>query len=193
MLLVYCALAVGVAFADPGATFNFPSDNTYFCSQTQGCGYMGNNGGLTLHMRTAGDYITETFTTGQPWVNGGATHWGIVDNFGGNPGAQYHNEIYINSVDVGGFKVNDCGYCSTLLTFDLTGHWAPIVGNGVYTVTVVLQDSAARGNGSEWFSVLTSDGSPSTGTLFATPEPASLITLSSGFVGLAGILRRRRC
>ena len=193
MLLVFSALAIGTALADAGVTVNFPSDNTYYCSHTQGCGYIGNNGGLSAHMRTAGDYITETFTTGQLWVNGGIAHFGIVDNFGGNPGAYYHNEVYINGVDVGGFKLYDCGYCDTLMTWNSNpGYWAPIVGNGVYTLKVVLQDSAAQGNGSEWFSVLTSDGSASTGTLFATPEPTSLILLSSGFVGLAGVLRRRR-
>jgi hypothetical protein len=104
---------------------------------------MGNNGGLTLHMRTAGDYLAETFTTGQAWVNGGATQWGIVDNFGGNPGAQYHNEIYINSVDVGGIKVNDCGYCGEILQMLAEGRLpkeiASILDISVRTVRFLLK------------------------------------------------------
>ena len=44
-------LALGTAYADVGFTVPFPSNTTFFCSQTNPpCDFMGNNGGVTKPM-----------------------------------------------------------------------------------------------------------------------------------------------
>lgn len=190
LLVTLCLLAVGVSYADSGITVNYPSDNTYYCSATNGCGFMGANGGLSVPMWTTGDYITETFVTGQSEVSLLKANWGVVNSYGGAPGTFYENDIYLNGVFIGLFYLGDCDYCGTLMTIGGAAQFAPIVGNGTYTLRIELAQTADPGLGSEQFSTLTANGGASTAFL-GTPEPSSIALLGSGILGLAGVLRRR--
>ncbi len=191
VLLTISLLAVGVAFADTGITVNFPSDTSFYCSATNGCGFMGDNGGLTEPMWTTGDFVTETFFTGQQFVNDLTANWGVVDAYGGVPGANYENDVYINGVEVAYFLLGDCNYCDTLYTVNGTVDFAPIYGYGTYNISIVLAQTAAVGAGSQWFSTLTTNGGASTTLFSTTPEPGSIALLGSGMLGLAGVLRRK--
>ncbi|HME56736.1 MAG TPA: PEP-CTERM sorting domain-containing protein [Terracidiphilus sp.] len=192
VVFALCLLASGTAFANAGFAVPFPSNNTFYCSQTNPpCDFMGNNGGLTQPMWTTGDFITETFFFSADGVNDLTANWGVVDYYGGNPGATYKNDVYINGVYVAYFLLTDCGYCKTLYTVTGTVDFAPIYGFGSYNLSVVLAQTAAGGAGSEWFSVLNSSGQASTAIFSATPEPSSILLLGSGLLGIAGIVRRK--
>ena len=191
---VVCALVLltAGAFADSGWTVNFPSNTTFYCSQTNPpCDFMGNNGGLSKPMWTTGDFITETFFFSNDYVDDLTANWGVVDFYGGIPGATYENDVYINGVFVAYFLLDDCNFCSTLYTVTGTVNFAPIYGYGAYNLTVVLAQTAPGGAGSEWFSVLNSNGAASTATFSSTPEPSSMLLLGSGMVGIAGFVRRK--
>jgi hypothetical protein len=153
---------------------------------------LGADGGLSVPLFTAGDFVEETFVTREPSVDGLSAHFGVVDFFGGSPGTEYENGVYINGVLVGVFLLDDCNYCGTLLTVGGTVNFAPIVGSGTYDLSIVLAQSAAPGQGSERFSTTGSSGGPSIAVLSPTPtpEPGSLVLFVSGLVGLIQILRR---
>jgi len=192
VVMALCLLASGSAFAGPtGFTVNFPSNNTFYCSATNGCDFMGNNGGLSAPMWTTGDFVTETFFFSGTFVNDLTANWGVVNDYGGNSGATYENDVYINGVFVGSFLLTDCGYCNTLYTVIGTANFAPIVGNGAYNLSIVLAQTAPFGGGSESFSVLTSNGGTSTANFSPAPEPSSILLLGSGLIGIAGVVRRR--
>lgn len=192
MVMALCFLASGAAFASAaGFTVPFPSDNTFYCSATNGCGFMGANGGLSAPMWTTGDFVTETFFFSDGYVNDLTANWGVVNDYGGNPGANYVNDVYINGVFVGSFLLPDCGYCGTLLTVTGTANFAPIYGYGSYNLSIVLAQTAPSGGGSEWFSVLNSNGAASTATFSPTPEPSNILLLGSGLLSIAGIAGRK--
>jgi len=192
LVLSLILLALGVCYADSGVTVNFTSNNTFYCSQTNPpCDFMGNNGGVTQPMWTTGDFVSETFVTGQNFVNDLTANWGVVDRYGNNPGATYENDVYINGVFVGSFLLPDCNFCGTLDTIVNTWYFAPILGAGTYNLSIVLAQTAAPNAGSEWFSVPNSAGAPSTALFSSTPEPGSLALLGSGVLGLSCVFRRR--
>lgn len=191
-VLALCLLASGAAFANSGFLVPFPSNTTFFCSQGASyCDFMGNNGGLSAPLWTAGDFITETFFNPVPFVSDLEANWGVVDDFGGLPGAVYQNDVYINGVWVGYFYLEDCDYCKTLYTVTGTADFAPIYGSGSYNLSIVLHQTTPGGLGSEWFSVLNASGGASTAFFSTTPEPSSILLLGSGLIGIAGVVRRK--
>jgi len=191
VLFALCFCMIGVASADSGITVNFPSNNTFYCSATNGCGFMGGNGGLSQPMWTTGDTVTETFFTGQTFVDDLTANWGVVDFYGNSPGSVYENDVYINGIFVASFFLGDCNFCSTLYTVTGTVNFAPIFGDGTYNLSIVLAQTAAGGAGSEWFSTTNSNGGASTAILSPAPEPGSLALFGSGILGIAGVMRRK--
>lgn len=194
LLISLCLLAVGAANADSGITVNFPSNNSYYCAGSN-CGFMGSNSGLSGEMSNATDYITETFVTGQSSVSDLTADFGVVDDFGGVPGATYESDLYINGVWVAYFELSDCDYCNTLMTISGTVEFAAINGSGSYTISIYPDQTTDPVYGWEQFSVLNPDGSPSTVTLSSpsivgVPEPGSLALLGPGILALAGFRRR---
>ena len=193
--LALILLAIGIAYGNSAITVNFPSDNSYYCSASNGCDFIGNNGVLTASMWTTGDYVTETFVTGQPFVNELTVNFGAVDNYGtpfdGVPGLTYENDVYINGVEVGMFELEDCSFCRTLVNIYGTVDFDPIYGSGTYTVSILLAQTADDGYGSQWFSIDNGLGEDSTVTLSSIPEPGSILLLGSGVLGIAGVLRRK--
>lgn len=190
-LLAVFTLCSGMAFATATAvTVNFPSDTTW-SSTAGGSDFFGNNGGLSFPMYTQGDYISETFVTGQPFVNALSVDWTVLDYFGNNSGVSYENFIYLNNYYVGSFWVGDCGFCNNLDPVTGTVAFNPIYGFGTYTLSVVLAQSAPSDGGAELFTELNSAGGPATASLVVTPEPGSVVLFASGLIGAAGMLRRR--
>lgn len=190
-LLTLCILAFGVAYG-ADVTVDFPSATTYYCSASNGCGYM--TGGTSAPMWTTGDFITETFVTGQSMVTDLSVNFGIYDDYSGNPGATYEDDVFVNGIFVGSFLLPDCttGCGGTPAFADVTGtvNFAAIFGAGTYNISIVLADTAPAHGGSQWFSTTTVESLASTATL-STPEPGSLMLLGSGVFGMLGFLRRK--
>jgi hypothetical protein len=189
-LLAILALFSSLALASSSAVVGFPSDNTWYSSAGNGSDFMGNNGGFSAPLYTQGDSISQTFVTGQSWVNSLTVDWTLINYFGNNPGASYENDIYVNGAFVGYFLVNDCGFCSNVDPITGTVNFNPIYGFGTYTISVVLAQTAPVGGGTESFTEWNAAGAPATAAL-GTPEPGSIALFGSGVVGLAGMLRRK--
>lgn len=182
LLMAISCFAVGLARADVAVTF--PSDNSFYCN-INGCDFVGNNGHQTAPFYTAGDFVTEIFFTGQPSLIGLSYDFFLIDNLGGNPGAQYENDVYVNNTLVGDFLVTDCNYCGSQMEFTGTFHFGAIEGDGTYALSIVLADTVPLGDGNEIFLA------PGTVVLQSTPEPSTLALLGSAVVGLAGWIRRK--
>jgi len=181
MLIAICCMGTASARAD--ATVTFPSSNTWYSSAGSGSGLMGDNGDQSAPLFTASDYISESFFTGQPSVNSLSLSLQLVNYFGNNPGSNYENDIYVNGVNVANFLVADCGFCGSIQTINLpTTSFSPINGGGTYQLEIDLANSAPAGGGAEWF---LSGGSATLGGM-VVPEPASLVLLASGVLGVLG-------
>lgn len=188
-LIATIVLCSALSFASAGATVNFPSDTTWY-STTVGSGFIGSNGGFSAPLSSAGDFISETFVTGQTSVTSLTADWSLVNYFGNNPGATYENDIYVNGAFVGYFLVGDCGFCANVESVTGTVYFNPIYAPGTYTISVVLSQSAPANGGSEYFTEWNINGAAATATL-GTPEPGTLTLLASGVLGLAGLVRRK--
>jgi len=189
LLLAMLTLLSGLAFAGSPVAVNFPSDTTWY-STTAGSDYMGNNGGFSGPLFTQGDYISETFVTGQSFVSSLTVDWSLINYFGNNPGASYENDIYINGLFVGYFLVLDCGFCANQDPVVGSISFNPIYGFGTYTLSVVLAQTVPDGDGVELFTEQNSLGGAATAQL-GTPEPGSIALLGTGVIGVAGLLRRK--
>ncbi len=186
LLVAISCFAVGLAYADVPVTF--PSDNSFYCTAAGGCGFVGDDGHQTGFFFTAGDFVTEIFFTGQTSISGLSYDFFYLDDLGGNPGAQYENDVYVNSTLVGSFLVPDCGYCGSEMEASGDFTFSSLEGDGTYALSIVLAETVPSGDGSYAFlapgtAVLQSGGT--------TPEPGTLVLLGSGVLGLAGWIRRR--
>jgi len=186
LLTALCCLAVGAARADVAVTF--PSDNSFYCN-INGCDFMGNNGHESAPFFTAGDFLTEIFFTGQPTVIGLSYDFFLIDNLGGNAGASYENDIYINNTLVGSFFVPDCNFCGTQMEYSGTFNFGAIQGDGTYALTIELANTVPAGDGNEIF--LAPGNATLIDTVATVPEPGTLALFGSGVLALVGWLRRR--
>ena len=181
-LLVFSFFVVGTAYAD--VTVTFPSDTSFSCNIFN-CDFLGNLGHQSEPLFTTGDFVTEIFFTGQTSIIGLKYDFFLQDNLGNNPGATYENDIYVNNSLVGSFFVPDCGYCGTTQEYSGTLGFPSLEGDGTYALSIILGQTVPQGDGNEMFLV------PGSATLVDTPEPASLVLLGSGLLGLGGLIRKK--
>ena len=182
LFLTLSCFVVGVAYGDTMVTF--PSDNSFSCN-ANACDFMGNLNSQSEPLYTAGDFVTEIFFTGQQAINSFSYDFSLLNGFGGNPGASYENDLYVNNVLVGNFLVPDCGYCNEQQEYKGQFNFSPLEGDGTYALSIVLGVNVPGDGGNEIFLA------PGSATLGDVPEPGSLVLLGSGALGLAGVVRRR--
>ncbi|HLI62835.1 MAG TPA: PEP-CTERM sorting domain-containing protein [Terriglobales bacterium] len=189
LLSVFCLLMAGVANAD-NVQVPFPTAGDYYCSATNGCGYIP-SGGQTAYMWTQGDYvISSNFTsTGLSSVTGLMWDFTIQNYLGG--GNNETVDILLNDTMVGSFTALDCGYCGNYQQITGSVNFSGIAPvNGGYTLEMELTNTIPSGGGSIAFT----DGGEFTliGSSGGTvPEPSSILLFGSGALGVFGLLRRK--
>jgi len=183
LFLMLSCCALGVAYADTVVTF--PSDTSYSCSAGAGCGFLGDLGHQSEPLYTSGDFVTEIFFTGQQFIGSLSYDFSLQNNLGGNPGHSYENDVFINGTMVGSFVVPDCNFCGNIQEYKGLFNFSPLEGDGTYALAIVLGETVPGGDGNE---IYQSGGSA---TLGDVPEPGTLLLMSSGALGLGGVLKRR--
>lgn len=182
-----CLLLAGAAFAD-NVEVPFPTAGDYYCSATNGCGYIP-SGGQTAYMWTAGDYVVSSnFTsTGLSSVTGLMWDFTIQNYLGENETL----DVLVNNTVVGDIVIEQCGECGSyqVITGSLSfGGIGP--SNGGYTLEMELTNTLPGGEGSLAFT----DGGSFTlvgGSGSSTPEPSSILLFGSGAAGLLAFARRK--
>jgi len=188
VLLLMLMSSFNMCLAHADAAAEFPSDDSFSCNIGV-CAFLGDNGHQSVGLFTAGDFVSQTFFTGQTAITGLTYDFFLIDTLGLNPGAEYRTGIYINDILVGSFSVPDCNSCGSQLEYSGDLSFGAIQGDGTYDISLVLLDTVPTGDGSFVFlapgSIALHDGNAT------TPEPGTFALLGSGILGIAGWIRWR--
>src|SRR5262249_44709323 len=132
-LVVAAAITMLSVAPTYSATVSFPGTGTSYFSASSGSGLIP-SGGISGLMQTAGDNVSETFNVpGLISVSSLTTNHSIFNS--ASPGPISWN-VLVNGVIVGAQSATACFGC--IKTFADSFTFAPIVGNGVYTLAFVL-------------------------------------------------------
>jgi YVTN family beta-propeller protein len=169
-LLALVAVLGGSPARAATVTLSFPGPATYWVSQPAASGEAGSGYGTTNPIWHTGSTLTETFTgVGLYSVSSVQFSFSIQSNYL-NGGESW--DTYLNGQLIGSFTIQGNGagggycYCGgqyiSGTTYTFTESFAPIVGNGTYTLEFYLAGGVAPGYGSIVFpdtgsAVLTGD------------------------------------
>jgi PEP-CTERM motif-containing protein len=166
----------------------FPGSGTNYSSATDGTGLIP-SGGTSGSMSTAGDFVDQTFTgVSLTSVDSISAGFNIDDALDGSSETVF---VYLNGISIASFTVPDAGGVSTLFSVGGSAFFAPIVGNGTYELTMILQDTVAPDGGFIDFQdggFVALDGGVRVADV---PEPATLSLVGVGLAA-ATVLRRRK-
>jgi hypothetical protein len=172
--------AVPMVYGDTVVTF--PSDNSYTCN-VNACDFVGNLNHQSEPFFTSGDFVTEIFFNGPQTITGLSYDFKLLNDFGGNTGKSYANDIFVNGTQVGSFLVPDCNFCNSQQEYKGQLNFSPLEGDGTYALAIVLGVNVPANGGTETFLA--------PGSVDLVPEPGTLVLLGSGALAMAGAIRRK--